>query len=129
MYKQAHAHACATLSTIMASRDPRSGLTRGPVTGAASESCGRRFPTPGPVTGASVGAIGPNDFPPQANGYGQPSGDQCQAALDAMGVRLRTSQARRRADVVTPGIVTAPTPPHVVHDRKFARWGWRLSGP
>ena len=124
-----------------------------------------------------MGAIGPNDFPPQANGYGQPSGDHvsprtdrddterltvttdqkviteasdsflhhelnasralpvkhedrqvpgltppptrcnpadvaaAEAALDAMGVRVRTSQARRRADVVTPGVVAAPTPP------------------
>lgn len=33
------------------------------------------------------------------------------AALDAMGVLVGTSQARRRADVVTPGGVAAPTPP------------------
>ena len=33
------------------------------------------------------------------------------AALDAMGIGVRTSQARRRADVVTLGVVAAPAPP------------------
>jgi hypothetical protein len=34
-----------------------------------------------------------------------------------MGVRVRTSRARRRADVVTPDGVAPPAPPEVEHDR------------
>jgi hypothetical protein len=55
VYRQAHAHAGATLSTAMASRDPKE---RADNTGA-----GHR--------GANVRAIRPNDFPGQADGYVQ----------------------------------------------------------
>ena len=76
-----------------------------------------------------MGAIGPNDFPCQANGYGQASGDHASSRTDpedtesgptakfanpavaaaeaagATGVRVRTSYARHPADVLT---LTAP---------------------
>ena len=51
----------------------------------------------------------PGPAGPAANPAGPAAAEA--AALDAMGIGVRTSQARRRADVVTLGVVAAPAPP------------------